>query len=58
MIDGSVYEGEFLNNRMHGRGKWTGIYGDAFEGDWQCGRKHGCIIETTLEGEVRKSLWY
>jgi hypothetical protein len=33
--DGARYEGEWKNNKAHGKGKFFHVDGDIFEGEWQ-----------------------
>jgi|TARA_Y100001949_G_C15985104_1_gene330197 hypothetical protein len=39
--DGSVYDGDWVNNAMHGQGKIEFINGIAYEGLWENGLPHG-----------------
>ena len=32
--DGSLYEGDWVNNKRHGSGRLIYINGDCYEGDW------------------------
>ena len=32
--DGSVYEGDFLDNNLHGKGVYTWIDKKAYDGEW------------------------
>lgn len=34
MKTGDVYDGQWENGRMHGRGKFTWSNGEVFDGDW------------------------
>lgn len=38
---GDVYEGEILNGKRHGRGKYTWANGDTYEGEWKDGKRCG-----------------
>ena len=33
--DGAKYEGEWVNGKAHGKGKFTHVDGDIYEGDWK-----------------------
>lgn len=33
--DGAKYEGDWLNNKAHGKGKFYHVDGDVFEGEWE-----------------------
>jgi len=39
--DREVYEGDFVDNRKHGKGKVTYANGDFYEGDWVNDKYHG-----------------
>ena len=39
--NGSIYEGDWLNNKQHGHGKKTYKDGNVYEGDWKKGKRHG-----------------
>jgi len=32
--DGDVYEGDWFNDKAHGKGKYTHLDGATYEGDW------------------------
>ena len=32
--DGSRYEGDYKNNRKHGKGKYLSVDGKEYEGNW------------------------
>lgn len=38
---GDVYEGEILNGKRQGEGKYTWANGDTYEGEWKNGKKYG-----------------
>uniref|UniRef100_A0A3B5A357 MYND-type domain-containing protein n=1 Tax=Stegastes partitus TaxID=144197 RepID=A0A3B5A357_9TELE len=40
-LDGSRYEGEFVNGLKHGRGRYTWINGESYEGSFYKDYKHG-----------------
>ena len=58
--DGSVYEGEKLNELRHGRGKFFYADGGMYDGEWRQGRMHGYghlyypSGEVAYEGEWRE----
>ncbi|MFN9908956.1 MAG: hypothetical protein ACK56F_23010 [bacterium] len=33
-LNGDRYEGEFLNGKIHGKGVFTPISGDSYNGEW------------------------
>lgn len=39
--DDSVYEGEVLNGKRHGKGILTNSLGQQYDGEWLNGLKHG-----------------
>lgn len=39
--NGDVYEGEFLDGRMHGYGRYRWSNGSKYEGEYQRGERHG-----------------
>ena len=40
-IDGSEYQGEWLNDMKHGLGVFSDTSGDQYDGQWYAGLKHG-----------------
>jgi len=34
-VDGSIYEGEFEDDKIHGKGVFTTADGTIFKGDWK-----------------------
>jgi|LakMenE18May11ns_1017448.scaffolds.fasta_scaffold9792981_1 hypothetical protein len=54
--DGDVYEGEWLNNRAHGRGIMTYKDIGVYEGEWQNGQRTEGTI-TYYDGGVYKGEW-
>jgi hypothetical protein len=50
--DGSVYEGDIVNGKPHGKGKLTYVYGGVYEGDWFDGEQTGIGKMTYPDGEV------
>ncbi|WP_461253746.1 hypothetical protein [Treponema sp. R8-4-B8] len=49
--DGSVYEGDLVNGKPHGKGKLTYIYGSVYEGDWVDGEQTGLGKMTYPDGK-------
>jgi hypothetical protein len=39
--DGRVHEGEWKDDRQHGKGKMTFSSGRVYEGEWKEGKRHG-----------------
>jgi hypothetical protein len=48
--DGNVYEGEWLNDRMEGVGRYTYASGDAYEGGFSLDRPQGQGVATYSNG--------
>ena len=54
--DGKKYEGEFKEDKKHGKGTYTYKDGRIFEGEYKDGRQHGtgkCIAN----GQVKVGIW-
>eukprot|EP00118_Oscarella_pearsei_P000853 m.5968 g.5968 ORF g.5968 m.5968 type:complete len:926 (+) comp14594_c0_seq1:56-2833(+) len=47
----SLYEGEYVNGRRHGRGTQTWADGSLYEGDYENGKRHGNGIHKWKNGE-------
>ncbi len=39
--DGSIYEGYWLNDMQHGKGRVIHPDGDVYDGDWVCDKAEG-----------------
>ena len=39
--DGRQYEGEFVNDKKHGKGKYKWANGKVYDGMWKDGKQHG-----------------
>jgi hypothetical protein len=52
-----VYEGEFVNNRPHGQGKYTQADGSIIEGNFQEGKRHGSSIVSLPDGRRYRQEW-
>jgi len=50
--NGDVYEGEFLDGRMHGYGNYRFSDGSKYEGEYQRGERHGRGKMTWPDGSV------
>jgi hypothetical protein len=50
--NGDVYEGDFLNDRRHGNGVFTGVDGYVYVGEWREGRIEGQGQVTYPDGSV------
>ena len=51
--DGSVYEGEFVNDKRHGTGTYRYANGDVYKGEWKDGHQHGRGTRRTVIMEIR-----
>jgi len=50
--NGSVYEGDYVNSKFHGKGKYTSPYGDVYEGDFVNGLPNGKGKRTFTNGDI------
>jgi hypothetical protein len=55
--DGSKYEGEWQNNKRHGRGIWTRPDGMQFDGEWVNDKPDGQGTLSLPNGQKRIGLW-
>lgn len=55
--DGAKYEGEWQNNKRHGRGLWTRPDGMKYEGGWENDKPNGQGTLTLPNGNKRIGLW-
>ena len=55
--DGSVYEGELVNGKPHGKGKKTFSSGGYYEGDFVDGKWHGKGKVAWVEGDIYEGDW-
>lgn len=39
--DGSMYEGDYFENKKEGRGKFTFVSGNVYDGEWKEGKQDG-----------------
>ena len=54
---GSAYEGGFLANRFHGRGRMRYANGDSYEGEWADDKRHGHGTLRCASGRVDEGEW-
>ena len=47
-MSGDQYDGQWLNGKMHGRGKFTWSNGEVFDGEWA----HDMMIPETQKYEA------
>lgn len=50
--NGDQYEGEFVDGKKEGKGKWTDRENNTYEGDWVKDKKHGHGVYKTVEGFI------
>ena len=55
--DGTVYEGNWKNDKKHGKGKIIYSDGEVYEGEWKNGKMDGKGKYTYSNGEVQEGLW-
>ena len=55
--NGDYYEGEILNKKLHGKGKYTWVSGDIYEGDWVENKRHGYGKQIYINGEIYEGGW-
>jgi hypothetical protein len=56
--DGSYYEGDHVNDKWHGYGKYVNKKeGEVYEGEWKESRKHGKGKLTVADGRVDEGEW-
>jgi hypothetical protein len=55
--NGNVYEGTWLLDKPHGRGKMTYKNGDVYEGEWLLDKPHGQGKMRYQNGDVYEGTW-
>ena len=54
----NIYEGEFLDEKKHGKGKFTwGATGNVYEGDFYFDQRQGFGVYTWLDGTKYEGEW-
>ena len=56
-IDGRKYEGQWLNNNMHGQGVYEWKDGRKYEGSYLDDKKHGYGTYTWADGRKYEGYW-
>lgn len=51
------YEGDFINGKRHGKGKFTDVHGATYEGNWQDGQPSGLGAKVNKDGSVDSGFW-
>ena len=54
---GAVYEGDYQDDKKHGKGRCTLPSGAVYEGDWQDDKRHGKGRVTYSSGDVYEGVW-
>jgi len=54
--DGSVYEGDWKDDKRHGTGKYTSSLG-TYEGEWSHDQRNGKGIMRYANGDVYEGSW-
>lgn len=57
IVNGDVYEGEWLNGRRTGTGTYSFHDGSTYEGEFLDGLMHGCGVYTFSQGSVITGSW-
>ena len=55
--DGSVYDGTFIHEKVHGKGQWTSPAGDVYVGEFYEGLRHGKGRLTETTGRIYTGGW-
>jgi hypothetical protein len=55
--NGNKYEGQWVENLKHGRGKMTYANGDVYEGDWVNDERCGPGVLLTISGDRYEGHW-
>ena len=55
--EGSKYEGEYRNGKMHGQGTWTWPDGSEYVGEFENGKRHGQGTLTNPNGDTCSGIW-
>ena len=55
--NGSVYEGDYRDDKKEGRGTFKHSSGDTYDGEWKDGKYHGRGAYTTASGETMVSAY-
>lgn len=53
----AVYDGQWLDDKMHGSGTWCCSEGGRYVGQWQQGMRHGTGTMTYVDGSVYEGEW-
>ena len=56
-INGDIYDGDWNNNIINGRGVMIYINGDKYDGEWKNGKREGKGVLTYAIGDVYEGDW-
>ena len=54
---GEVYDGEYVDGRLHGKAIYIDGDGNKYKGDWHKGKRHGYGIYTSPNGSKYRGQW-
>ena len=57
-VDGSVYEGYWMNDKANGRGRLIHADGDVYDGEWKEDKAHGEGKYHHTDGAKYEGEWY
>ncbi|MDA9648853.1 hypothetical protein N9T54_00390 [Alphaproteobacteria bacterium] len=55
--NGDEYDGDFLNDKKHGKGRYTWKSGSKYEGDWVNGKRTGEGVLTFANGKKQEGVF-
>ncbi len=55
--NGSVYDGEFMEDEAHGVGTFKGVNGEFYQGEWQADKQHGSGVYRFVSGARYRGEW-
>lgn len=56
-LNGTTYQGEFLNGKYHGYGVWKSLKGGSYQGQWRNGRRNGHGKSILANGNTYEGNW-
>ena len=55
--NGSRYEGQWLEQKLHGYGEYTGSNGDRYKGQWENDKRNGSGTMIYSDGTRKEQFW-
>ena len=53
-----MYEGDYFENKKEGRGKFTFVSGNVYDGEWKEGKQDGIgVLMDRLQKQMKKGRW-